>query len=96
MNKILFLFSLFFATTSFAYSPPKWTEKERKTFIKECTKLGNTERYCICFSTFLEETESPKKMLHLLKGESTLKEEAHNECKFNNNLKSEKLKIESL
>ena len=40
--------------------------------------------------------ESPKKMLKLLKGESVLKQEAHNECKFNNDLKAEELKAESL
>ena len=83
MKKQVLIIALIFA---FGFSMPNWKPKEREKFLKECSKLHNSTRYCICFSRYLEESVSPKEMLEILKGNSTEKQNANTECQFNNAL----------
>lgn len=69
----------------FSFSEPRWNENQRETFMKDCTGIGNSKIYCLCFSKALDESVSPKKMISILKGNSKQKQEADAECDFNKN-----------
>lgn len=82
--RIVILFFFFLNSLAFAYAPPKWNKKEREDFLTQCKDVGNSHKYCVCFSTMLEEAYPPSAMLEILEGESDLQKEADGECAFNN------------